>query len=185
VFNDHILSHDQHQKKIDHSLKPSGSHKYTLKKIASGCCATMLSYCLLLKNSKIVLRISHSLGVFEVIYNTTTLITYRTIAATISKLPLLIAPPQFTMTGTTYHLEHASSGRAKCKKCKNQIEKGALRIGTSKSKYGSPSKSRTNLYPPVDLCVTNPVSNAYYVVPSSSNIHLSGSMGPNDIPMTK
>jgi len=37
------------------------------------------------------------------------------------------------MTGTTYQLEHASSGRAKCKKCKNQIEKGALRIGTSKS----------------------------------------------------
>jgi len=70
--------------------------------------------------------------------------------------------PQFTMTGTTYHLEHASSGRAKCKKCKNQIEKGALRIGTSKSKYriGSPFKSLVQIFTCGSYCVTNPV---YYI----------------------
>ena len=32
---------------------------------------------------------------------------------------------------TTYHLENATSGRAKCKKCKEKIGKGELRIATS------------------------------------------------------
>jgi hypothetical protein len=32
---------------------------------------------------------------------------------------------------TTYHIENAASGRAKCKKCKEPIAKGELRIATS------------------------------------------------------
>lgn len=35
-------------------------------------------------------------------------------------------------TGTYYHVENAASGRAKCKKCKETIAKGELRIATSK-----------------------------------------------------
>ena len=35
-----------------------------------------------------------------------------------------------TMSETTYHLENAASGRAKCKKCKETIAKGELRIST-------------------------------------------------------
>lgn len=31
---------------------------------------------------------------------------------------------------STYTIEHAKSGRATCKKCKNKIAKGELRIGT-------------------------------------------------------
>ena len=34
-------------------------------------------------------------------------------------------------SGTYYHIEHAASGRAKCKKCKDAIAKGELRIATS------------------------------------------------------
>jgi len=32
---------------------------------------------------------------------------------------------------STYHIEHAKSGRASCKKCKGKLEKGELRIGIS------------------------------------------------------
>ncbi len=35
-------------------------------------------------------------------------------------------------SGTYYHIENAASGRAKCKKCKESIGKGELRIATSK-----------------------------------------------------
>jgi PHP family Zn ribbon phosphoesterase len=35
---------------------------------------------------------------------------------------------------TTYHIESAASGRAKCKKCKEPIAKGELRIATSEWK---------------------------------------------------
>jgi hypothetical protein len=35
-------------------------------------------------------------------------------------------------SGTYYHVENAASGRAKCKKCKEAIGKGELRIATSK-----------------------------------------------------
>lgn len=35
-------------------------------------------------------------------------------------------------SGTYYHIEHAASGRSKCKKCKDTIAKGELRIATSK-----------------------------------------------------
>jgi len=38
-------------------------------------------------------------------------------------------------SGTHYHIEHAASGRSKCKKCKDTIAKGELRIATSKFYY--------------------------------------------------
>lgn len=40
------------------------------------------------------------------------------------------------MSETTYHLENAASGRAKCKKCKETIAKGELRISTHAYKEG-------------------------------------------------
>ena len=46
---------------------------------------------------------------------------------------------------TTYHIENAASGRAKCKKCKEPIVKGELRIATSEWKAvfaGFPSQLR-------------------------------------------
>ena len=36
-----------------------------------------------------------------------------------------------TMSETTYFIEHAKSARGKCKKCKETIAKGELRIATS------------------------------------------------------
>lgn len=41
---------------------------------------------------------------------------------------------------TTYHIENASSGRAKCKKCKEPIAKGELRIATNAYKEGKDVK---------------------------------------------
>jgi len=41
---------------------------------------------------------------------------------------------------TTYHIENASSSRAKCKKCKEVIAKGELRIATNSFKDGQDIK---------------------------------------------
>eukprot|EP00585_Thalassiosira_rotula_P005630 CAMPEP_0196151666 /NCGR_PEP_ID=MMETSP0910-20130528/34073_1 /TAXON_ID=49265 /ORGANISM="Thalassiosira rotula, Strain GSO102" /LENGTH=49 /DNA_ID= /DNA_START= /DNA_END= /DNA_ORIENTATION= len=41
---------------------------------------------------------------------------------------------------TTYVLENAPSGRAKCKKCKETIAKGELRIATHSYKEGQDFK---------------------------------------------
>jgi len=48
---------------------------------------------------------------------------------------------------TTYHIENASSGRAKCKKCKEQIAKGELRIATNAHKEGQDIKFTSYNHP--------------------------------------
>lgn len=57
------------------------------------------------------------------------------------------------MSETTYHIEHASSGRAKCKKCKEQIAKGELRIATNAFKEGQEIKFTSYNHP---KCFTVP-----------------------------
>lgn len=47
----------------------------------------------------------------------------------------------------TYYIEHASSGRAKCKKCKEAIAKGELRIATNSFKEGQDIKFTSYNHP--------------------------------------
>lgn len=73
---------------------------------------------------------------------------------------------------TTYHIEHASSGRAKCKKCKIAIAKGELRVGTSEL-----SVDTLHIFGHCALYLN-------HCLPKIYSFHITATQGPNDYNMT-